>query len=248
MHNFLSEQSEKAREYFPRGLHQMEDVRFSVDALLLASFAPEAERAMDLGTGCGIIGLGMLLRNAAQHVTGLDCDPDQLDAANANAALLGVSQAFTTVCRDLSTRGENPDQLLPLVVSNPPWREAGAERAPTSLRRQRALYGARNTLELFTRAASLYLERGGRFCVLVGAARLSEMLSVLDAGSFSPARLLCVHPRKEREARFVLVEARSHVKARLRILAPLTLHPSGRGTAYTDEALRFCPWLERSSL
>ncbi|MEG2005461.1 MAG: hypothetical protein RR014_05430, partial [Bilophila sp.] len=102
------------RARFPRGLEQPEgSFRFSMDALLLAAFAAQEQGAFaaeeqgafatqekedarpqttfaDLGTGCGVVGLALLLRQKG-HGIGLDLDADLVLAAQRNAAHLGFS-------------------------------------------------------------------------------------------------------------------------------------------------------------
>ena len=228
---------------YPRGLEQADSVHFSLDALLLAAFAPAAQRAVDLGSGCGVVGLGLLLRGAAASVIGFDADPDQVEASRNNARRLGFENAFTAHCRDVAS-------LLPgdgatradLVACNPPWRRRGAERLPASPRRQRALYGDAETLPLFCRAAASCLEPGGALAVVVGADRLADMLASMSATRISPSRLLFVHSRLKSPARFGLVEGRFAMSARLRVLPQLVLH-EGDSADYTGEARAFCPWL-----
>ena len=72
-----------ARLAFPRGLEQPDTATVSLDSLLLACFAtPEGSGpgrvlgkrpGLDLGTGCGVVGLGLLLRrpDARCRVLGL---------------------------------------------------------------------------------------------------------------------------------------------------------------------------------
>ena len=98
----------EARRAFPAGLEQPEgSFRFSVDALLLAAFAASRTtdvtiRFIDLGTGCGVVGLAYLLlkRNICQSF-GMDCNPELIAAAQNNTAKLGFSDrsAYRGTCR-----------------------------------------------------------------------------------------------------------------------------------------------------
>ena len=91
----------EARRAFPAGLEQPEgSFRFSVDALLLAAFAASRTtdvtmRFIDLGTGCGVVGLAYLLlkRNICQGF-GMDCNPELIAAAQNNTDKLGFSDRF----------------------------------------------------------------------------------------------------------------------------------------------------------
>lgn len=104
-----------ARKHFPRGLLQPPgSFRFSSDALLLAAFAQtcctervqagHAERVqaplhvLDIGTGCGVVGLAILCQSPQHRVWGIDILPELIDAARHNAEHLGLADAFTAIC------------------------------------------------------------------------------------------------------------------------------------------------------
>lgn len=95
-----------ARTRFPRGLVQpATGYRFSLDALLLASFArPRGRRGIDLGCGCGAVALALLLRclEGAFSVRGVDLNPEMVEAARANAQLLGLADRFTAGIGDVA--------------------------------------------------------------------------------------------------------------------------------------------------
>ena len=230
---------------FPQDLAQADDVRCSVDALFLAAFVDGMyELAVDLGAGCGVVGLGLLLRGTAARVEALELDAVQAEAAGVNARLFGLDERFAVRQGDV---GDAPQPELAhqadLVVSNPPWRLLGAQRPPVSERRRQALYGTAGTLPLFAAAGAARLRRKGVCAMIVGAERLTDLLEALRTVELCPVCLRFVHPRPGREAVFALVAARYGVQGRLRVEAPLIVHgPTGK--KYSDETLRFCPWLE----
>lgn len=288
----------QARALFPRGLTQPEgSFRFSMDALLLAAFAgkgltgregktrdvgeiaPDA-RAMpghgkplafaDLGAGCGVVGLALLLAHPVPMGTGLtsagltragltrvgltgtgiEIDGLLADAARDNAARLGLADRFRVLRADLAAP-ETPafDALSPagsmdLVVANPPYRRHGSGRPSPSSQRTRALFEAPVTLPAFARAAARLLRAGGRSCWVYGPDRLPYLLQELRAAGLEPKRMRCVHSRADRPATLVLVEARRAGRPSLAVEPPLVLHAGeGAATALTDEALAFCPLL-----
>lgn len=102
---YTDEATAAARAHFPRGLHQPAgSFRFSADALLLASFAggASARSFADLGTGCGVVGLALLLRYPRLSGMGIEQDATLVDAARTNAQRLGLSARFTTHHADLT--------------------------------------------------------------------------------------------------------------------------------------------------
>src|SRR4030042_43696 len=67
--------------------------RFSIDAVLLSQFVAvkPGDRVVDLGTGCGVIGLILLHTRAAGSVFGLEIQPHLADLAMRNAVLQGFT-------------------------------------------------------------------------------------------------------------------------------------------------------------
>lgn len=265
----------QARVLFPRGLVQpVGGFRFSVDALLLAAFAGEmltpdaknirlgrrtafgalgtgnAPAFADLGTGCGAVGLALLLAHPHLTGTGIDIDGELTDAARLNGARLGLADRFRVLRADLAAADMSTSDALPkagsmdMVVANPPYRRHGSGRPSPSSQRTRALFETPETLPAFAQAAARLLRTGGRSCWVYGPDRLPDLLLALRATGQEPARLRCVHARAHGPAMLVLVEARRAGKPGLVVEPPLILHEGeGTATALTDEALVFCPLL-----
>ena len=278
----------QARAQFPRGLTQPEgSFRFSVDALLLAAFAGEGltgregktrdvgemapdARAMpghgkplafaDLGTGCGVVGLALLLAHSGLTSagltsmsltgTGIEIDAQLADAARDNAARLGLAERFRVLRADIAAPDTTAFDALPpagsmdLVVANPPYRRHGSGRPSPSSQRTRALFEAPGTLSAFAGTAARLLRARGRSCWVYGPDRLPDLLQELRAVGLEPKRMCCVHARADGPATLVLMEARRAGRPGLAVEPPLVLHRGeGAATALTDEALAFCPLL-----
>jgi tRNA1Val (adenine37-N6)-methyltransferase len=111
-----AQQVQAARAAFPTGLFQPEGgYRFSLDPLLLASFARPKKGAavVDIGTGCGVAALAALLTHpSVERALGLDIDPAMTDAAARNAALLGLADRFAAVTADVRSIRERPRRGL----------------------------------------------------------------------------------------------------------------------------------------
>lgn len=262
-----------ARSRFPRGLLQPEgSFRFAMDALLLARFAlpPEGSREQsvaDLGTGCGVVALALLLdalpgpeetqpppgsgptarsrRRAFMHATGVDIDPLLCEAATYNAAALGLADRFAVHTLNLTeVRGILPAEGFDLVVTNPPYRRADQGRHAATERRTRALFETDGSLETFVRAGGFLVRNRGRFCCIYPAERLAALLTACTAARLEPKRMRMVHSKPDRDATLVLLEARKNAQPGCITEPPLILYTGqGEATALTREALEFCPYL-----
>ncbi|MDR2573153.1 MAG: methyltransferase [Desulfovibrio sp.] len=258
---------EVARSFFPRGLFQPEgSFRFSLDALLLASFLTPANqgiggRLLDIGTGCGVVALGMLCRYPALNACGLDLQPELVEATRINAARLGFADRFTAVCRDVAS----PEPLredtgaFSLVLANPPYRQPRCGRLPVSRMRLTALFETEGSLLAFCRAAELAMTPDGRFGIVFPAARVEKLLSALTESGLTVIRLLPVHARIADPPMLVLAEAVKTPALQYRkaclmppdarnpfpeLQLPLSLHNCrGAIRTLTEQVLAFCPFL-----
>ena len=255
----------EARAFFPRGLLQPQgSFRFSLDALLLASFLKPGQggRLLDLGTGCGVVALAMLCRYPEVEAVGVDVQPELAMAARVNAERLGLGRRFTVLCRDL-TALEPPLQgagTFSLVLANPPYRQRRCGRLPASPLRLTALFEQDGGLSAFCRAAEAALTPEGRFGVIFPADRRDYLFSSLTDAGLYPLRLLPVQAREKDSPMLLLVEAAKTPllqgpmagqgsgpysnAATLRYDPPLILyHGQGELSSLTEEALAFCPFL-----
>lgn len=244
------------RNYFPRGLLQPKDgFRFSVDALLLSCFAADRKpvRVLDLGTGCGVVGLGLLLRLPQAHfsVLGVDRDPAMIGAARVNAEALGFQDRFSTVSGDVASirlvEGFMPGQH-DLVLCNPPYRLPGHGRMPQGQGARSARFETTAVFDDFLAAAVLALKTRGRLVMVHLPEHLHRIIRALGSRAMEPKRLRFVHGNSHNQASLVLIEARKAARLGLEVEPPLILHQTGEsGTMLTQEALSLCPFLSANA-
>lgn len=242
---------DQARAYFPRGLSQPETgFRFSMDALLLASFAGQAGRgrALDLGTGCGVVGLALALSHPDFFVTGLDVDPTMLRHARINAARLGLTERFGLVRSDVRRPGGLLPESMDLVVANPPYRDMSTGRACPDKNKTTARFEDQAGLIDFSRAAAFFLGNRKSCCLIHLAERIDHVLSALTSCRLRPKEILFIHPLADRPARLVLVRAVKNGGTGLTVLPPLVTHSRlGRDMILNPGIVEFCPWLSCNS-
>ncbi|WP_272698674.1 tRNA1(Val) (adenine(37)-N6)-methyltransferase [Desulfovibrio sp. Fe33] len=233
------------REYFPRGLVQPEGgYRFSMDSLLLACFAHvnRGQAGLDLGCGCGVVGLGVLLRQPGATITGVELNPLAAKAARENAANLHLAEKMEIEQGDVSDW--RPDKVVDFVVANPPYRKLGKGRESRGEERKTARFEAAGSFYGFARCASVALKTRGRFAFVHLPERLPELLADLAEAGLTPKRLRLVHGKVDQEPRIALVEAVKAASPGLHVEPPLILHEgTGRNSGLSRQALEFCPFL-----
>lgn len=264
----MTESIQQARQHFPRGLIQPQGTfRFSIDALLLASFAQCGAKCWakknaivnmaDLGTGCGVVGLAYCLLHEQVRGLGVEIEPRLVKAALENAKLLGFNERFTAIQGNMGALWNEKtrhDETLrkasyDVVLTNPPYRLPQSGRASATAERQQALFEESGTLQDFVGTGAKLLRNMGRFNIIYGAARLPDLLITLREHKLEPKRLRMIHSYIDSPARLVLVEAMRGAKPDLIVEPPLILYePQNKNSTqstrqYTQEALAFCPFL-----
>ncbi len=189
------------------GIYQDEELgRFTEDPVRLVHFlrAKGSERAVDLGTGNGIIPLYANARYGCPFA-GLDTDGDQLRLARLSAERNGQDILFyeLDVAQAPAVLGRGG---FDLVTMNPPYFSQAS--AGDDLRRARQRHGDR--LGDFLQAAFQLLDNGGRLCLCYRTDGLVDLLALLRENRLEPKRMEL--PAKNGRAKLVLLEAKKLAK------------------------------------
>ncbi len=196
--------------------------RFSIDAVLLSQFATikPGDVVVDLGAGCGIISLILLLEKPVGYVIALEIQKHLVDQAVRNAALNGFMDRMGVLLGDL--------RQVPLgkatadaVVCNPPYRRPGSGRVNPDFERAIARHEIMASLNDILSAANSVLKPKGRVAVIYPAGRLVDLIVRMRAFDFEPKRIQVVYPSMEEKSKLVLVEGVRGGKGGVKVLPPL---------------------------
>ncbi len=209
--------------------------RFSMDAVLLASFVDMKviKHAADFGAGSGVVGLLLARRYRDVNMTLIELQKGLFELAKENVRINRLKSRVKTLCADIRELGGSL-KGLDLIVSNPPFRKTLSGKLSKGKEKAIARHEVEITLPELLRAASASLRPRGRFCVVYLPERLVELIDECRKAGLEPKRLRFVHGRPEAEARMVLVEAVKQGRAALRVEPPLFVY-EGRGQTYTAE-------------
>ncbi|MFN3951697.1 MAG: tRNA1(Val) (adenine(37)-N6)-methyltransferase [Thermaurantimonas sp.] len=102
--------------------HHQSSIKIGTDAVLLSAAIRRfctAERILDVGCGCGIIGLAYLKKHLQTFLTGLDIHMPSIYQSAENARINNLTGRTKFLCLDFLAF--DTDLSIDLIVSNPPF-------------------------------------------------------------------------------------------------------------------------------
>ena len=209
---------------------------FGMDAVLLSGFASvkPGERALDLGTGTGIIPLLLSAKTKGDHFTGLEIQTEIMKMAQRSVALNGLEKKIDIIQGDIKEASRIFGAAsFDVVTSNPPYmNDAHGLKNPGDVKaisRHEVLC----TLEDVVREGTKALKPGGRFYMVHRPHRLAEIITVMRQYKLAPKRMKFVHPFAAKDANMVLIEAVRGGGAWLKLEPPVIVYKEPG--VYTDE-------------
>jgi tRNA1Val (adenine37-N6)-methyltransferase len=215
--------------------------RFSVDAILLSQFVriQKNERVIDLGTGCGILLLLLSHATKAHSFVGVEIQKGLADCAKRNVVLNHLEDRISILKQDFrELRGVFQSGSFDVALSNPPYRKYRTGRINPSMEKAIARHEIKGTLENLISITSYLLPPKGRFTMIFPASRTVDLLVALRDGRLEPKRLQFVHPRTGNEAELVLIESIKTSGVELKVMNPLILHESHKGSSLSPSLRR----------
>ena len=207
--------------------------RFSVDAVLAAHFAapkPDA-KVLDLGCGCGVIGLILTYRHPQITVCSLELQEQLAALAEVNGHLNGFAERFRVIRGDVcAIAAQLSPESFDLVVCNPPYRKKDSGRINTDDQAACARHELTAEVDDFVRASAFCVKNRGRVVFVYPAARCSTLLAALQGQRLTLKRLQPVYSYPgTQNARLVLVEATKNGGEQCELLAPFYIYERQNG-------------------
>lgn len=200
---------------------------FSLDAVLLADFAvvKKHSRVVDLAAGNGAVGLFVAPRTDNQ-VTMVELQARLADMAKRSVALNGFTNVDVHQLDLKDTTSVVSKDSVDVVTCNPPYfkLDPGHVTNPND-HLALARHELTTTFKIVAQTASDLLKCQGKAFFVHRPDRLEELLQTLVEAKLAPKRIRFIHPKADREANMVLIEA---VKAGkpdgIRILPPIVVY------------------------
>lgn len=179
----------------------------STDSMALAKFVslPKNARVLDLGSGCGTLGILLCAKDPGCTVTGIEIDPVAHEMALRNITANGLENRLKSICADLTQiSAELPTSSFDLCISNPPYFTGGflSKSTPTARHEQHC------SLEDLVQCAAKALKFGGDFYLVHKPERLAEIFACTVSHKLEPKRLNLLRHKEDGPVSLVLVQCR----------------------------------------
>jgi len=196
--------------------------RFSIDAILLSEFVTikKGDTVVDLGTGCGIIPLVLLLTRSVRYAVGLEIQGYLAGQSGRNAMINGFSGYMGVIRADIRQPPLRPGSA-DAVVCNPPYRKKESGRINPDQQRAIARHEIRASLEDILDASRHILRAKGRLAMIYPVERLVDLMSRMRKHGLEPKRMRIIYPEMGSEAKLAMIEAALGGRSGLKILPPL---------------------------
>jgi tRNA1Val (adenine37-N6)-methyltransferase len=208
-------------------LQKRKGYRFSLDAILLSRFIKirKNERAIDLGTGCGILPLLLSQTTKGCSFIGVEIQKGLSDCAQKNVILNHLENHISILHRDYRELEKIfPPGSFDVVFSNPPYRRFRSGRMNPDMEKAVARHEIKGTLEDLISIASYLLPRKGRCYLIYPTTRAVDLLVILRNKKLEPKRLQLVYSHIHEGAKFILIESVKASGVELKLMEPLILH------------------------
>ena len=205
----------------------------STDSMLLAHFVkmPRNARILDLGSGCGTLGLLLCAEFDDCCVTGIELDENAHHTALQNAETNDLGSRLSSICADLkSIYTLIPAGSYTCCVSNPPYFAAGPQSHLPMARREDCC-----TMEDLFKAAAWALKYGGDFFLVHRPERLAQLCSCASRNQMEVKRLQLLRHRQDGPITLILAQCRKGGKPGLILEEAALQDKKGNPTDYYKE-------------
>lgn len=202
----------------------------STDSMLLAHFArlPRNAQVLDLGSGCGTLGLLLCAKDESCTVTGLEISEIAHRAAQENIRRNDLASRMNSICADLREPCAVSSGFFHCCVSNPPYFSGGPANLATPVARRDDYC---SPAELFL-TASRTLRYGGDFFLVHKPEKLAQLIACGAAVSLEAKNLTLIRHRDGGPIALILLQFRKGGKSGLQIHEQSLFDIHGKPTAY----------------
>ncbi|MEN8140295.1 MAG: methyltransferase [Thermodesulfobacteriota bacterium] len=220
-----------------------EGYRFSLDAILLAHFAPlpPGGQVLDLGAGSGVVGLMAASLEPTIKVISYELQESLLKLIRLNIKENSLEGRWTAVAGDVRSRQGLVPEAMDLVLCNPPYGKLGRGRLNPGHEQAVARHELAGELADFVKAAAFSVKNRSPVAFVYPAAELTKLITTMADFRLEPKRLRLVHSYPGAPAKLALVSAVKNGGAELQVAPPLFIYQERGGEYSAEVAALFGP-------
>lgn len=182
---------------------------YGVDAVILADFAaklnPNMQKAMDLGTGNGIIPFILSHKNKTVSVIGVDLQKQAIELAEKSCKINTLEDRISFINTDVIKLADESDMFFDTVTCNPPYFIKGGAIPSSNEAKFFARHETSAGAEDFIRTAAHLLKRKGHFFMVHRPSRLADLFYYCRKHGLEPKDMRLVVPKPGQEPNIVLI-------------------------------------------
>ena len=217
---------------------------FSIDSMLLASFASITKRVnniCDLCTGNAPVPLYLSLRTKAK-ITGVEVQKESYDLAIKSVTENNLNDQIEIINDNLINVSDKIGKSkFDLVTCNPPFFKVGDNHINPNDKKAIARHEVLATLDDIIKEASILLNSKGTFSMVHRPLRLVEILDTMRKYKIEPKRLQFIYPKENSECNHILIEGVKDGAPGLKVLNPIIVY--SEDGKWTEEILKIYNFL-----
>lgn len=179
------------------------------------SFFEPRGKVLDVGAGCGIVGLLVARDNPKVELEAVEKQDAFVEYATTNARVNKIEYKIHK--KDFLELDE--ENKYDYIISNPPFYHDGVTKSENEM-----LFNARYNINLplksFFKKVSRILKPRSHFIFCYDASQFGTICSELDKVKMRVVDVQFIHPKKDRVASLVMVHARNGSKSLMKVWPP----------------------------
>ena len=210
-----------------RLIQKKNGLAFGTDAYLLSAFirTSKNKRAVELGSGTGIISLLLASRNKFKKIYAVEVQSDFAELCKRNVRLNDLDDKIISVCADVrDIKTENFGGEVDAVFSNPPYMRTDCGKRNEHDEKFIARHEVCGGINDFCFAAARLLRYGGSFYCVYRPDRITDLFAALRKNKLEPKRMTFVCADEDAPPSMLLLEAKKGASTGLKVSPALLLH------------------------
>lgn len=177
-------------------LHHQSTMKVGTDAVIIGAWTnmKEAQRILDIGTGCGLIAIMQAQKHDKAQIVGIDIHENSVKEASLNVS--GTPWHNRIIIKHESLQDHQSINKYDLIISNPPFFTAGTA-SPIEARKN-ARHNASLTFSSLVFHVNRLLSETGHFSIIIPTEAKKEIIEEAKKNNLFPNKILNFKPRENK--------------------------------------------------